>query len=115
MRLVCKDCGKAVRRQPSAVKDPDNYRCRTCYIKYLKNSDHNKRPHDFKIYQRLNRLALKKKIKRNRHGNIDIKCRKCGYEWEYTGKSEHYARCPSCRRQVILDLMYPKDWKNRDR
>jgi archaeal type IV pilus assembly protein PilA len=26
----------------------------------------------------------------------------CGHEWDYTGKSKHFAVCPMCRKQVKL-------------
>ncbi len=29
-----------------------------------------------------------------------LRCRRCGYEWEYGGKSEWYASCPRCRTSV---------------
>jgi len=29
-----------------------------------------------------------------------LKCKKCGYEWEYKGKSEYYTSCPRCRANV---------------
>jgi len=28
---------------------------------------------------------------------IELKCKKCGKEWEYTGKNKIYATCPDCR------------------
>ncbi len=29
-----------------------------------------------------------------------LKCKRCGYEWEYRGRSEWYACCPRCRSQI---------------
>jgi len=31
-----------------------------------------------------------------------LKCRNCGYEWEYGGKSKWYATCPKCLRKVSV-------------
>lgn len=31
---------------------------------------------------------------------MDLKCQRCGYEWDYKGKSKWYASCPRCRTTV---------------
>jgi len=33
---------------------------------------------------------------------IKLKCRNCGYVWEYKGKSPYYATCPRCLRKVSI-------------
>jgi hypothetical protein len=37
---------------------------------------------------------------------MHIKCDRagCSHEWNYTGKSRHFAVCPMCRKQVKLTL-----------
>jgi acetyl-CoA carboxylase beta subunit len=32
-----------------------------------------------------------------------LKCKKCGKEWDYTGKMSVYATCPNCRSLVRID------------
>ena len=34
---------------------------------------------------------------------MKVKCLKCSYEWDYTGKSKYYAQCPMCRVYNSLD------------
>jgi len=34
-------------------------------------------------------------------------CGRCGYEWEYRGKSEWYASCPRCRTSVRVGRVAP--------
>ena len=34
-------------------------------------------------------------------------CPKCGYDWEYKGKSNFYISCPRCRSNI--NLQKPKD------
>ena len=34
-------------------------------------------------------------------------CGRCGYEWEYGGKSEWYASCPRCRSSVKVGRAVP--------
>jgi predicted nucleic acid-binding Zn-ribbon protein len=31
---------------------------------------------------------------------MELKCKRCGYIWNYKGKSEYYATCPKCLRKV---------------
>jgi len=31
---------------------------------------------------------------------MQIKCKRCNYEWDYSGKSEWYTSCPRCRTNV---------------
>jgi len=33
---------------------------------------------------------------------MDIKCDRCGKEWDYTGSNEFFATCPDCRKLVKL-------------
>jgi len=42
------------------------------------------------------RLIKNKKQK----GSINLKCKRCGYSWEYNGNSEWYASCPKCRTTI---------------
>ena len=27
---------------------------------------------------------------------MKLKCKQCGYEWDYEGKMKYYATCPDC-------------------
>lgn len=31
---------------------------------------------------------------------MELKCKKCGYEWNYTGKAPFYTSCPRCKTNV---------------
>jgi predicted nucleic acid-binding Zn-ribbon protein len=31
---------------------------------------------------------------------MQLKCGKCGHEWDYTGESDHWCSCPRCRTNV---------------
>jgi predicted Zn-ribbon and HTH transcriptional regulator len=31
-----------------------------------------------------------------------VRCGRCGYSWEYRGKSKYYATCPCCLRKVKM-------------
>ena len=33
---------------------------------------------------------------------VIIKCQRCGYEWDYKGKSEWYAPCSRCKTSVNI-------------
>ncbi len=33
---------------------------------------------------------------------MKIKCSKCEYKWEYTGKMTFYATCPNCKKSNKL-------------
>jgi len=33
---------------------------------------------------------------------VEAECHRCGYEWNYTGESEHYGCCPNCKTSVQL-------------
>jgi hypothetical protein len=33
---------------------------------------------------------------------VIIKCKRCGYEWDYKGKSEWYAPCSRCKTSVNI-------------
>jgi len=37
-----------------------------------------------------------------------LRCGRCGYEWNYKGKSEWYASCPRCRTTVRVGRRPPK-------
>ena len=37
-----------------------------------------------------------------------IKCKRCGYEWEYKGKSEWYAPCSRCKTSINIKKQRPK-------
>lgn len=32
-----------------------------------------------------------------------LKCKKCGREWDYQGKSDYYATCPNCKTSVNIE------------
>lgn len=31
---------------------------------------------------------------------MELKCNKCGNQWDYKGKNKVYAICPDCRKTV---------------
>ena len=31
---------------------------------------------------------------------VNLKCNKCGHEWEYNGTNPYYATCPYCYAKV---------------
>ena len=33
---------------------------------------------------------------------VAAECHRCGYEWDYTGASDHYGCCPNCKTSVQL-------------
>ena len=33
---------------------------------------------------------------------VKLKCKKCGWVWDYGGRKEYYATCPNCRRAVNI-------------
>jgi len=33
---------------------------------------------------------------------VRLKCKKCGWVWDYGGRKEYYATCPNCRRAVNI-------------
>ncbi len=33
---------------------------------------------------------------------MEIECKKCGYEWDYSGESDYYATCPKCHYKVNI-------------
>ncbi len=33
---------------------------------------------------------------------MKIKCKYCGYEWNYNGRMTLYATCPNCKRSIKL-------------
>ena len=35
---------------------------------------------------------------------VKLKCRRCGYEWEYKGKSEWYASCSRCKTSINIKM-----------
>jgi ribosomal protein S27E len=34
---------------------------------------------------------------------MKTKCPKCGWKWEYNGKSQYYITCPQCMRKFDID------------
>jgi hypothetical protein len=40
---------------------------------------------------------------------VVIKCKRCGYEWDYKGKSEWYAPCSRCKTSVNIKKQKIKD------
>ena len=42
-----------------------------------------------------------------------MKCPKCGYEWEYKGKSDFYISCPRCR--LNINLQKPKVHRSKEK
>jgi hypothetical protein len=33
---------------------------------------------------------------------VEAECHRCGREWDYTGRSDHYGTCPNCKTSVKL-------------
>lgn len=33
----------------------------------------------------------------------EVECEKCGHNWEYSGQSDHFCTCPSCKSSVKLE------------
>jgi len=33
---------------------------------------------------------------------MKLKCKRCGYEWEYQGNSNWYASCPRCKTNIRI-------------
>ena len=33
-----------------------------------------------------------------------LKCKRCGYEWEYKGRKRWYATCPDCNTKVRIAI-----------
>jgi hypothetical protein len=33
---------------------------------------------------------------------VEATCHRCGREWDYTGRSDHYGTCPNCKTSVRL-------------
>lgn len=45
------------------------------------------------------------KYKKNTNINtnmVKLKCKRCGYEWEYNGNSEWYTSCSRCRTTINI-------------
>ncbi len=34
---------------------------------------------------------------------MEIKCDKCGHQWEYQGKTKWYLACPKCRNTININ------------
>jgi hypothetical protein len=34
---------------------------------------------------------------------MKLDCYKCGYSWNYGGKSKHYVTCPTCMTKLSLN------------
>jgi len=43
---------------------------------------------------------------------MKLKCKKCGYEWDYKGKSQFYTSCPRCR---YSNIKIPRGEDNENR
>lgn len=45
---------------------------------------------------------MKKQIqmKGGEESMVQINCKRCGYSWDYNGKSEWYVSCPRCRTSI---------------
>jgi hypothetical protein len=35
---------------------------------------------------------------------MEMKCQRCGYEWNYEGRNYYYATCPKCFTKVSYRL-----------
>ena len=44
---------------------------------------------------------------------MKLKCRRCGYAWEYGGKAPFYTSCPRCKTNVKTNGEI-KDGKNKE-
>jgi len=33
---------------------------------------------------------------------VKLKCKNCGWGWDYRGEKDYYATCPNCRRAVNI-------------
>jgi DNA-directed RNA polymerase subunit RPC12/RpoP len=33
---------------------------------------------------------------------VELKCKRCGREWDYKGQKEYYCSCPDCRTSVKI-------------
>ena len=44
---------------------------------------------------------------------MKLKCEKCGYIWDYNGKSNYYATCPMCMHKVKVNE-YKREIKHAD-
>ena len=40
---------------------------------------------------------------------VKLKCKRCGYIWDYNGKSEWYAPCSRCKTSVNIKKQYIKN------
>ena len=47
---------------------------------------------------------------------VILKCKRCGYEWDYKGKSEWYASCSRCKTSINIkkQLKSKNNKKNKD-
>lgn len=43
-----------------------------------------------------------------------LKCQRCGYQWEYKGKSEWYAPCSRCKTSVNIKKQKPNNNKKTE-
>jgi len=39
---------------------------------------------------------------------MKLNCKRCGYGWDYRGKSKFYATCPRCLRKVKIEELPKK-------
>lgn len=40
---------------------------------------------------------------------MKLKCKRCGYEWDYQGTSDWYTSCPRCKTNVKTNGEMGKD------
>jgi len=33
---------------------------------------------------------------------VELKCQRCGYQWDYKGESEWYASCARCKSSINI-------------
>lgn len=43
------------------------------------------------------------RAKRGQEQPVDVECQKCGYEWEYRGKSARGSTCPGCKKHTRFE------------
>lgn len=56
--IRCKDCGIKPKSPHGRIKDPDNFRCRSCRMKKgIKRND----KHDWSLINKLNKVGLARK------------------------------------------------------
>jgi len=46
---------------------------------------------------------------------VVVKCKRCGYEWEYTGKSDWYISCSRCKTTINIRKIREENRKKEKR